>query len=247
MATSDDFGSYDWGLRTAGRLSFREKVRFFLQAATAKVALSWPRKRNPVFLDVSEMTLPDSSVVWEALVYAKQVHELPLVQHGLRTYVLGVVFATQEKLQYDPELYAVAALLYNLGLEEAYCRPSSGLDCFAIEGAQMAGRWLEQQPLSASKIKVIQEAIAQHLNVSVAPTRPEAYLLNKASGTDAIGIYRHQIHDQTMQQLLGRYPLEDGHAALNQQLLKETEKRPDSRMALLYQLGFERLLLQKKT
>lgn len=247
MSTSSDFGSMAWGLQTRGVVSFREKINYILKASAAKIALQWRRKQQPVFLDIDDIRLPDSALVWSALAYAKEVHDLPLVHHCLRAYVLGVVFATQEKIQYDPELYALAALLHDLGLEEKYCSMHAGVDCFALEGAQMARKWLGKQEivLSEAKIDVVEDAIARHLNISFDRPFAEAYLLNKASGTDTIGTARHEVHDRTVAQLLERYPFDDMHVLLNQKLQQDIEKRPQSRMALLYQLGFKKMLHDK--
>lgn len=244
MSTSSNFGSMTWGLQTRGVVSFREKINYILKASATKIALQWRRKQSPVFLDIDAIRLPDSALVWSALAYAKEVHDLPLVHHCLRAYVLGVVFATQEKIQYDPELYALAALLHDLGLEEKYCSMHCEVDCFALEGAQMARKWLGKQEivLPEAKIDVVEDAIARHLNVSFDRPFAEAYLLNKAAGTDTIGVARHEVHDRTVAQLLERYPFDDMHILLDQKLRQNIEKRPKSRAALLYQLGFRKML-----
>lgn len=246
MSTSSDFGSYAWGLQTCGAVRFREKITYTLKASITKIALQWRRKHQPIFLDIEDVRLPDSTLVWSAFAYAKEVHDLPLVHHCLRAYVLGVVFATQEKLSYDPELYALAALLHNLGLEEKYCSMHAGVDCFALESAKMARQWLGKQELvlPEAKIQVVEDAIARHLNVSFDRPFAEAYLLNKAAGTDAIGTARHEVHDRTIAQLLERYPFDNMHILLDQKLQQQVEKRPRSRTALLYQLGFGKMLHQ---
>lgn len=246
MSTSSDFGSYAWGLRTRGALSFREKFNYILKASTTKIALQWRRKHQPVFLDIKDIRLPDSALVWSAFAYAKEVHDLPLVHHCLRVYVLGVVFATQEKLSYDPELYALAALLHKLGLEEKYCSMHAGVDCFALESAQMARKWLGKQELilPETKIQVVEDAIARQLNVSFDHPFSETYLLHKATGTDTVGMARHEVHDLTIAQLLERYPFDDVHILLDQKLTQQVEKCPQSRVALLYQLGLGKMLHQ---
>lgn len=248
MPSTPNFGSYTWGQATGGSLSFREKAFFVFKASTAKLADAFRKSKSPVFVDFNNITLPDSGLVWEAYSYAKEVHEMPLVYHSLRTYLLGVYFAQQEGLTYDAELLALAALFHNLGLEKRYFNRKPDLCCFAIEGAQAAGKWLQQNEhnLAADKIALVQDAIARHLNVSIPSQLPEAYLLNKASGTDAIGLYRHEVNDHTAAQLLTRYPNEDRNQAIFDLLSKEVEHRPDSRMALLYKLGFGKRVLENR-
>ena len=72
-------------------------------------------------------------------------------------------------------------------------QPSLQNHCFAIEGAVEAGKFLKAQQLSTEKIKLVQESIALHLNLQITKPLAEVYLLNKASRTDTINIYRQEL------------------------------------------------------
>ena len=113
--------------------------------------------------------------------------------HCLRAFVLGELFGQNEKLHYDKEVFALSAILHDIGLEEEYCCLHKNISCFAVEGAIEAGLYLKSlNTISDDKITIIQDAISLHLNVKIPNSLPEAYLLNKASGTDTIGYYSNQ-------------------------------------------------------
>ncbi len=230
-------GSYHWGLKTKGNLSSFEKVQLSIKALSMRM-----KKKSfyvSINIDPNTIILPDSKLVKQTLEYIDDVHQGSIKNHCLRAFILGELFGQHEKLMYDKEIFVLSALLHDLGLEEKYCCLHDNIDCFAVEGAKEAGKYLESlNTISNDKIEVIQDAISLHLNINIPKSVTEAYLLNKASGTDTIGLYLHQISDTTIQSLMKLYPRQNFNNDVHQMLKKQCEIRPKSRISFLYANGF---------
>ena len=234
-----NFGSLQWGISTKGRLSSGEKLKLTLRAIGIQVAEFFKKKKVSISVDPGNIQLPDSSLIQNTLAYIQEEHQTPLQNHCLRSFVIGEIFGQDEKLHYDKELLAIAALLHDIGLEEKHCSLHQDIDCFAIEGALEAGKFLEtQDSISPEKIQIVQDAIAYHLNIDIPKPAKEAYLLNKGTATDTIGLYLSDLSSETIQELMRIYPRHNFNLEVHEMLKKQVKLRPKSRMAFLYQHGF---------
>ncbi|GAB4401628.1 MAG: HD domain-containing protein [Microscillaceae bacterium] len=224
-----------------------DKIQLGGQALLAQTAFAFQKRRSSIAIDPQAIALPDSLLVRQTLEYIREVHQVPLQHHCLRSYVMGEMFGRHEKLRYDSEILAISALLHDLGLEERHCGLHPGIDCFAVEGAIAAGKFLAAlENVPPEKIHTIQDAIAFHLNIRIPISAAEAYLLNKGTATDTIGFYRHDIAPASIQALMKIYPRYDLNTLLYEQLKHQASLRPHSRIAFLYQNGFGRRLKKTK-
>ena len=233
------FGSLQWGINTRGSLSSGEKFKLTLKAISIQIGEFFKMRKIPISVDVNNIQLPDSSLIQNTLAYIQEEHQLPLQNHCLRSFVIGEIFGQHEKLAYDKEILAMAALLHDLGLEEHHCALHKHIDCFAIEGALEAGKFLETQAgITSEKIQIVQDAIAYHLNIDIPEPAKEAYLLNKGTATDTIGLYLPDLSKDTVRELMGIFPRHNFNLEVHQMLKKQVKMRPKSRIAFLYQHGF---------
>jgi predicted hydrolase (HD superfamily) len=245
MTSNQFIGSFDWGIQTGGSLNSLNKINFSLKAISMRLNKRFSNESNPIVTNTI-MELPDTMLVKQTLEYINDVHKEPLRNHCLRAYVIGDIFGQAEKLHYDKELYAVSALLHDLGLEDNFCCLHQGIDCFAIEGAKVAGDFLKEKSVSAEKVKIVEDAIAYHLNIQVHKPLAEAYLLNKASATDTVGLYRSELSDAIAQDIMVKYPRLDFNAIVHQMLKKQCDIRPNSRIKFLYANGFGGMLRENR-
>ncbi|PCJ84763.1 MAG: hypothetical protein COA57_08715 [Flavobacteriales bacterium] len=246
MQTDKLLGSYNWGIRTGGSLNSMDKIGLAIKAISMRLNRRFRMSREPIEFNLDKIKLPDSKLIALTLEYINDVHKEPLRNHCLRTFVIGDIFGQSDKLKYDKELYAISALLHDLGLEDNRCCLHTHIDCFAIEGAKEAGIFLKEHGLSDEKIKIVQDAIAFHLNLKIPKPLSEAYLLNKASATDTIGLYRHELCDTTATQITDKYPRLGFNEEVHQMLKKQCEIRPKSRISFLYSNGFGGLLKENR-
>ncbi|MBN4081238.1 hypothetical protein JYT44_02615 [Caldithrix abyssi] len=234
-------GNYKWGINARGKLNSFNKFRLSVDALTLrfKRRLFNNNSQLKINVDLDNIRIPDTQLVKQTLEFIDDVHQEYLKNHCLRAYVWGEIFGQSERLKYDKEIFVVSALLHDIGLEEQYCCMHKDIHCFAIEGAKEAGLFRQSLiQLTDKKINIIQDAIALHLNVKIPKLLPEAYLLNKASATDVIGLYLDQIHQETINSVITRYPRLKFKSQIHSLLKAQCKKRPDSRISFLYSNGF---------
>jgi len=234
-------GSHHWGLRTKGSLSSFEKAKLSIQAISMRLKKKSPFRSSyiPINIDPDTIKLPDSKLVKQTLEYIDDTHQTSIINHCLRSFVFGELFGQHEKLNYNKEIFVLSALLHDLGLEDKHCCLHDNIDCFAIEGAKEAGIYLKSlNTISENKIEIIQDAIALHLNIHIPKSITEAYLLNKASATDTIGLYLHQVSGAAIESLMKLYPRYNFNSEVHQILKKQCKIRPKSRINFLYANGF---------
>ena len=239
-------GSFEWGIKTGGRLSTFDKFNLLLKATGMLLKDAFRQVPTPAEFDISTIQLPDSKIVKQTLEYIEDVHQTPLKNHCLRTFLIGAYFGSVEQIKYDQEIFAISALLHDVGLEDQFCCLHKGINCFAVEGAKVAGDFLRHIEFNEEKVKIVENSISLHINLKIDDPYTEAYLVNKGSGADTIGFYRSEIHDQTALQIMDRYPRLGFNEIVHKMLKHQSKIRPNSRMALLYSAGFGGKLKKNK-
>lgn len=234
-------GDYNWGLKTQGDLNMIAKFYFAYQAMKVK-KFAKIKKVNAFKYDESDFKVPDSILVNRTIEFLKDTHQEFLINHCYRTYVFGSVIGHNESVQFDKELFAVAALLHDVGLTKTHQFKHANCNCFAVEGAIEAGVFLEKNNVEYERTKIVQDAIALHLNVKVPENLPEAYLLNKGASVDVVGQSLKKLDAEFVELTINRYPRLNFKSAIHQLLKAQSKARPKSRISFLYQLGFSDLI-----
>jgi HD superfamily phosphodiesterase len=103
------------------------------------------------------MPVPDSTLARRAREHIADVAATFLVNHSVRCYAWGVELARHDRLQFDPEILYVSAILHDLGLVPAY---DLG-DCYEVDGAIAAERLVGEVGAPETRARGIYDAIAQ--------------------------------------------------------------------------------------
>ena len=180
-----NIGTLAWGGATRGQLRNSERLLLTLQGVRAVVRTYLPGGRT--FSPPSIAEPPETALARRAEQLLVATSPPWLVNHGKRTYVWAMALAQRDDLRVDRELLYAASQLHDLGLVEAYA-PASG-ECFALSGAKAAEEAMREAGMPAPRARIVGEAIALHLNLTVAlePHGPEAHLLRAATALDVIG------------------------------------------------------------
>jgi hypothetical protein len=232
--------------RVKAALSRAEKFEFARQAVLAQlhelpgIALASFGKHADNSALVLASDPPDSSVTRQADAFAEEIYGHELLNHCLRCWYLGDLFAQIEHHTYDPELLYVAALMHDAALTDGY-RPAPGdPPCFAVHGANLAEHQLRTWGGTDGFAESVATAIALHINVSVPTTQGiEAHLLRTATHCDVAGNSAHQIPRALLRQLNMRHPRDGFARVLTAAMRREARERPDSRTAVLWKLGMQ--------
>ena len=242
-----DTGTLSWARRSGGRLSRRERVAQVRAGVVAQLGLlprPW-RRRMAVDPSVAlPADAPGSEVARAAYDRAEQVSPSWLLGHSLRTWLYGELSARSRGVEHDDELFYVICVLHDLGLTDPHDGKNPGLECFAVEGARVAGDFLSARGWPEERAGATAEAICLHLNITVPRERhgPEAHLLNTGAGLDVVGRGLTDLPKERVAEIERRYPRSGFYDGFSGLMAKQAEDRPDSRAALMWKLGFKRYM-----
>jgi len=77
------------------------------------------------------MPVPDSALARRARDLITEVASSSLVNHSVRSFAWAVELARHDRVEFDPEILYVSAILHDIGLVPAYDLGG----CFEIDGA----------------------------------------------------------------------------------------------------------------
>jgi hypothetical protein len=237
-------GDYNWGLKTKGNLSVLAKIYLAYTVFQAKQNSKKANSQSFVYNE-NDCKIPDSPLITQTIEFLKDTHQDFLINHCFRTYLFGNIVGQNEGIHFDKELFAISALMHDVGLVKNHQFKHENCSCFAIEGAIEAGLFLKKQQVEEEKIRRIQDAISLHLNIKIPIDLPEAYLLNKGSAADIVGLNLNRFSADFLNKTIENYPRLNFKTEVNKLLKYQCNKRPKSRISFLYQNGFSALI--KKT
>lgn len=242
-----DLGSWGWAQRTNGLMRRRDRLALMRQIAAAQLAdlargMGLRRGPAPLDMDPADIAVPDSATCKAAEEHLSESLSGTLRLHSHRTYFWGMLLAHGEGLKPDPELLYVSALLHDLGLSEQ-ALPKAKSCCFAVEGARLAGLFLQQQDWNDQRRHSVCAAISLHLNLEVPASRhgAEARLLSLGAHLDVTGRNLHLLSRRTANRVQQRFP-RAGFAGDIARTVRAGH-HPASRAGFMGKLGFEKLIL----
>lgn len=225
-------------------LNRTEKLVFARQSALAqlreipggiKVALGFGSRDSALAIHADP---PDGEYARRADELANETYEHELLQHCLRCWYLGDLFAQREHRGYDPELFYVACLLHDIALTDTHRPTPADAPCFAVHGGNVANRTLHAWGADTDFCDTVEEAIAAHLDVTTPPENGvEAYLLHAAARLDVAGARVSDLPVHLLRHVNAIHPRAKFVSTFSRALRREAHERPDSRIAVLWKTG----------
>lgn len=244
---SNVVGTRAWAMASAGALRNADRRRLVAQALLTRIAALPHAVRARLGLDESAMTridvaaikLPDSVTAKHASDLLQSLSPPWLVNHCMRTWLLGALLAQAGRIRFDEELHFVASALHDLGLtREPKCDEGCAA-CFAVQGAREAEKFAERAGWSVERRHRLSEAISLHLNIRVSMRHgAEAHLLHEGAALDVIGARMRELSKESLQSVLDRYPRLGFKENMVTAMKTQAHATPDSRAAFLAGLGF---------
>src|SRR3954454_12381401 len=103
--------------------------------------------------------IPDSQLAREATDILREHATELLFNHSMRVYLFATEQGRQRHLRFDSELLYVAAAFHDLGLTDKF---SSQNECFEVDGANAARKFLIAHYVPEEQVQTAWEAIALH-------------------------------------------------------------------------------------
>lgn len=249
-------GTRAWALKSGGILLHRDRLRLMGQAMLARLAMLSARsggklrpgerglgKQELARVNLDVVRMPDSHAALDAIELLRESSEPWLANHSFRTYVWGALLAQAGKIRFDEELFFVASLLHDIGLTEEDRCGAHCAACFAVTGARTAETFAEEAGWSGERRDRLSEAISLHLNVRVGLEQgAEAHLLQAGSALDVIGARRREVHPETVDAVLERYPRLGFKDQIGAAINEQARIYPESRAAFLLRRGFGQMI-----
>ena len=242
----DRLGGLEWARRTRGRLSSSERrtlLAAIVRGQGAYVATRIRRvtgrvpagARDLAFADVRP---PDSRLARLAEEAAEE-QSIHVKGHGYRTWAYGTALAVLDRNALDPEVFYVASLLHDYGVDGVV----AGED-FVLRSATRAERCVADAGLDEAIGLVTADAITVHPTAGMTVERdgaPGFYVMSGA-GLDLAGLRCGDLPRSYFAEVDVAHPRDGVTRAFVGHIGAEARANPDGRFAQLRRCGFTMLL-----
>lgn len=123
---------------------------------TATSAVGSKGDRSEATRLVAGVRVLDTQLVTRAIEYARKYSEPYLFNHVMRSWLFAVILAERKRTAHDGEVLAVATLLHDLGLAEAFNGPLR----FEVEGANAARAFARGEGVDERRTQLIWDGVA---------------------------------------------------------------------------------------
>ena len=170
------------------------------------------------------MPVPDSALARRARELITDVAAPFLVNHSVRSYAWAVELAGHDRLQFDPEILYVSAMLHDIGLVPAYDLGG----CYEVDGAIAAERLVGEAGEPEARARAIYDVIALHNDIETMPPDPasEVVLLWDSTGVDVTGERFADVRPAIIPGLLAAYPRLDFKREFTALFVDQASRKP---------------------
>jgi hypothetical protein len=180
------------------------------------------------------MPVPDSTFARQARELITTVAQPFLVNHSVRAYAWAVELAVHDRVEFDPEILYVAALLHDIALVPAYDLGG----CFEIDGAIEAERFALAAGEPAARARAIYDVIALHMADALPPDpASEVVLLWDSTGTDVTGYRYADVRRALVPGVLAAYPRLDFKREFGALFVDQASRKPTCTVAAMVASG----------
>jgi hypothetical protein len=156
------------------------------------------------------------------------------VNHSVRVFAWAVELARHDRLQFDPEILYVSAILHDIGLGPAYDLGG----CYEVDGAIAAQRLVGEAGEPEARAQVVYDAIALHNDETLPPDpASEVVLLWDSAGIDVTGERFTDIRPAIVPALLAAYPRIDFKREFTALVVDQVSRKPTCPAAELIAAG----------
>jgi hypothetical protein len=159
---------------------------------------------SAIHTTIAGVRIPNSKIARDATQLVRSVSTPLLFDHSRRVFLWGSLYGEQLLLDYDPELFYVAAMFHDIGLVEGHRSPH---ERFEIDGANAAREFLERHGVPEEQVATVWDAIALHTTPEIPHyKRPEIRLVNWGVEYDVPGRHFHALTAEQRDEVITAHP-----------------------------------------
>lgn len=171
------------------------------------------------------IVVPDTPLVARAIEYAREHCEPYLYNHVMRSWLFSVAIAEQRKAAYDAEVLAVATLLHDLGLVQAFSGPLR----FEVESANAARAFARAQGVKEHRAQLIWDGVALNSTPSIGLHKEtEVALCTAGIGLDWGGWGYDSLSPTQIAAIVEAFPRLEMKQQFTHAVCRIVESRPDT-------------------
>ena len=152
----------------------------------------------------ADAMFPQTAACTAALAVATRFYSPALLNHCIRSYLWGTMYATAHGITSDDELLYVSAMLHDIGLTDPF---DSHRVTFEEAGGDLAWVFGVAAGWPADRAARAAEVIVLHMRDDVsAAADPESHILQVATSWDVVGRRPEEFPTEARAEILARYP-----------------------------------------
>jgi hypothetical protein len=169
------------------------------------------------------VSVPDTSLVFRAIEYARKHSEPYLLNHVMRSWLFAVTLAQLDGTPHDAEVLAVATVLHDVGLSSAVDGPLR----FEVEGANAARAFAREEGIDDRRTQLIWDGVALNSTPSIALYKEtEVALCSAGTVLDWAGQGADKLAGDQMAAILEAFPRLDMKQRFTRAVCGIVEARP---------------------
>ena len=184
-----------------------------------------PIRNVPPARVVAGVLVPDTPLIARAIEYAREQSEPYLFNHVMRSWLFAAKLAQLQQTAHDSEVLAVATLLHDLGLAQAFDGPLR----FEVEGANAARKFARAAGLDDRRCQLIWDGVALNSTPSIALYKEAEVALSTAGiGFDWGGWGYESLPRELIAQIVDAFPRLEMKRRFTHAVCRIVETRPAS-------------------
>lgn len=149
------------------------------------------------------VSVPDSPVISDAVIYAQEICEPYLFNHAMRSWLFAAEIGRLKHIDCDLEVVSLGTILHDIGLAPVVQGPNR----FEVNGADAALSFLKARGLSGRRAQLVWDLIALNSTPSIALHKePEVVLGTMGIGLDYGGFGFQEFPAAEMADILAAFP-----------------------------------------
>jgi hypothetical protein len=190
---------------------------------TATSAMATNGDRSHATRLVAGVHVPDTPLVTRAVEYARKYSEPYLFNHVMRSWLFAVILAERKRTAHDGEVLAVATLLHDLGLADAFNGPLR----FEVEGANAARALARSEGVDERRAQLIWDGVALNSTPSLALYKEtEVALCTLGIGLDWGGWGYEALNESQVAAIVDAFPRLNMKQQFTRAVCRIVETRP---------------------